>query len=437
MLSKTTWCAAIALASAASVATAAKFQLETAMATKTAYWDQSKDPLDVFDEFVEELEKEDEDKYSLVQIQSVVRHGTRYPTKSNIKEIDAFLKMLQTNYSSVIPSWMRTYQLPYNVSIEGILSSTGSTELKNYGQRMRLSVGKSIPVSYSSDKFVLQHTYKSRTKDSATSFASVFFQNAANVTYIEHPEGNDRLLRFFDECPRYTRDVADNENATSELTQYKSSSAMLKTVDILRSKLNLPSTAPLTVADVETAYSACSFDLALFHRKDNWCTIVTEDLVKAVEYAEDLETYYTESHGYKINYEIASVLLRDIVQYMTDFTQNKTSVVGNFRFAHGETTMPLMTLLGYVDRTKLRADFSPRAIEKRKFRTSRLALFMANLEFRLYQKKRNGEFYVQVRVNELPTEIPGCDDVFCKLSEVQDIWKTYLESYDFDKECSV
>ncbi|TMW59187.1 hypothetical protein Poli38472_007332 [Pythium oligandrum] len=268
-------------------------------------------------------------------------------------------------------------------------------------------------------------------------FASTFFDNPLEVVYDAHTEGSDRLLRFFDECPRYQREVKDKATAAIELTRYVGMKGVTDNIKVLRAKLNLPASADLNIGDVQTAYSACSFDLALNDRYDNWCSLMTEEMVKEVEFGEDLETFYEESHGYKINYEIASVLLKDIHQNIMDLIDRKSSVVGNFRFAHGETTMPLLTLLGFVDKTRLTADMPPREIDARKFRTSRLALFMANIEFRLYKKRGSAAKYAQVRVNEQPMKVPGCDDSICDLKKFEIIYKKALTSYNFDKECAI
>lgn len=189
------------------------------------------------------------------------------------------------------------------------------------------------------------------------------------------------------------------------------------------------------------------FELALYGIKTNWCSLLSEDLVKSVEFQEDLESFYAQGAGFKLNYEIASVLLKDIVQFMRDFVAKKTQVVGNFRFAHAETTLPLMTLLGYGSREVLLASFSNDNIENRGFRTSELATFGANINFRLFQKTIGGEseseqktrenYYVQVLVNERVAEIPGCDAILCELSKVEKLWGYYLNEYNFDAECQV
>lgn len=212
---------------------------------------------------------------------------------------------------------------------------------------------------------------------------------------------------------------------------------MVKTVSTLRSKLNLPSNASLTVADVAAAYSACSFDLALYSTTSNWCSLLDKDLIYALEYSEDLESYYEQGPAYKINYEMASVLLTDIVANMTNFAAGNGSIVGNFRFAHAETTLPLMVLMGFGNSSTLLASASEKQILNRSFRTSTLAPLAANVEFQLLQENSSGEYYVLVLVNEQPTKVPGCSSLYCKLSTITTHWSYYLNTYNFTAECAV
>lgn len=166
-----------------------------------------------------------------------------------------------------------------------------------------------------------------------------------------------------------------------------------------------------------------------------------------VEFQEDLEFFYAQGVGFKLNYEISSVLLKDIVQAMRDFVDGKNQVVDNFRFAHAKTTLPLMTLLSYRNREVLLASFTDAQIEKRGFWSSELAPFGANIDFCLFHKsnsksvqqrmKGDKYYYVQVLVNERVAEIPGCDAILCKLSRVEELWAYYLNEYDFDAECQV
>lgn len=246
----------------------------------------------------------------------------------------------------------------------------------------------------------------------------------------------DPLLRFYDMCARYNTEVADNATAIEQVTLYAETKRMVNTISTLRAKLNLPANASLTVDNVATAYSACSFDLALYSTTSNWCSLLDKDLIYAHEYSEDIETYYQQGPGYKINYEIASVLLKDIVANMTNFAAGNGSVVGNFRFAHAETTLPLMVLMGFGNSSALLASASEKQILDRCFRSSALAPLAANIEFQLLQENASGEYYVQVLVNEQPTKVPGCSSLYCKLSTLTTHWSYYLNTYNFTAECA-
>lgn len=91
----------------------------------------------------------------------------RFPTDNTMREIADLLYRLQANYSAVLPQWLQEYSLPYNLTVAGVLSSTGFDELAAYGKRTRRSVGSAIPTTFNEKQFILAHTFKARTGDSA------------------------------------------------------------------------------------------------------------------------------------------------------------------------------------------------------------------------------------------------------------------------------
>lgn len=164
---------------------------------------------------------------------------------------------------------------------------------------------------------------------------------------------------------------------------------------------------------------------------------MTESFVRAFDFSDDLHEFYLIGGGYKINYEMAALLLRELVGNMKAAATGSTKQEGAFYFAHAETTLPLMTLMGYGDRTLLKADFTVDEIRKRSFRTSRLAPFAANVEFRLYRRTSNSSAYVvQILANGRQVKVPGCDRIYCSLEELEQQWRFYLEEYDFQQDCA-
>lgn len=182
---------------------------------------------------------------------------------------------------------------------------------------------------------------------------------------------------------------------------------------------------------------ANSFDFALYDSTDQWCSLVADPVARSMDFLGDLKAFYQLAGGYPINYEMASVLLQSVFDQLKAGINGTSSVAAYLYFAHAETTLPLMTLLGYNERTELRAAFSPHEIRARGFRTSVTAPFAANIEFRLYRRKVNAsEHFVQVLVNEREAPIPGCGHSICEIAVLERLWSDYLEGYNFQKACA-
>ncbi|KAG7400727.1 PHOsphatase [Phytophthora boehmeriae] len=411
-------------------------------ATKTKYWDQIDSDIDAISQSVALESSVQASDLELVQLQQVSRHGSRFPTKGNMGEITDLLNKLQTNYSSLVPDWLKNYSLPYNTTVAGELAPAGFQELAAYGERSRASVGFAIPTVYNASLFKLAHTSVTRTADSGQSyvgywFASTFFDNPDDVQFLEYPEANDTLLRFFDACDRYNAEVINNASTLAELDAYQVSAKMNESIEFLKTQLNLPTDADFSATDASSVFSACAFDVMLYNITNRWCSLVDQKLLNRLEYVEELESFYEQGAGYKINYEMAAVLLQDIYAYMKNFTTGGTTIVGNLRFGHAETTLPLMTLLGYGDRTKLLASWTDEQINSRGFRTSVLAPTASNIDFRLYRSMTDQKYYVSVWIQEVEAPLPGCGSLYCELSQVEELWSYYLYDYKFEKDCAV
>lgn len=148
-------------------------------AAKTVYWDQRDLFIDNPEVQLLKLKTEQELRdLTLIQVQQVIRHGIRFPAKSGIVKIASLVEKLQTEYASWIPEWLRAYNPPYNVFNEGVLAHPGIVELESFGARTREAVGSALPTEFSSDNFVVQHTYESHMKDSATSYVRVSGSNS-------------------------------------------------------------------------------------------------------------------------------------------------------------------------------------------------------------------------------------------------------------------
>ncbi|KAI9986362.1 hypothetical protein PInf_025302 [Phytophthora infestans] len=76
--------------------------------------------------------------------------------------------------------------------------------------------------------------------------------------------------------------------------------------------------------------SACAFDIALYHLKHHWCSLMSMTFIHSLDYLDDLEQFYWIGGGYKLNYEMAAALLRELFDSMKGKVNGSSSLVGNF-----------------------------------------------------------------------------------------------------------
>ena len=102
---------------------------------------------------------------------------------------------------------------------------------------------------------------------------------------------------------------------------------------------------------------------------------------------------------------------------------------------HGETLLPLLSLLGFFrDATPLTAaNFLSQG--ERAFRTSRIVPYAANLQFVLYACGEGPR--LQVLLNERPVTFPGMKEAAPLYREVRERYGALLQGCDFHRECGV
>ncbi|OQR90174.1 multiple inositol polyphosphate phosphatase [Achlya hypogyna] len=374
---------------------------------------------------------------TLVQMNGLYRHGTRYPMATEYAKMQELLHSLQDNYRDALPSWLQKYNFSYSANASEGLTPSGVSELAGLGQRARHRVDKHhFPKDYNRSVYTLEHTRIARTKASAIAFADAFFTNSDDVEYIVKPAGEDIDLRFFDNCPKYTSEVRGNKaHLTVETKKFESSTRGSALLADIRAALNLPAAASLSFGDLKTIYDSCSYEVAILNKNSTWCRLFSAHALFLLDFYADLKKYYECGTGYPIAYEIAGPLLRHMLETMRAVVDGSTSTRGYFRFAHAETVLPLVCLLGLCTDTKLIAAFSDDAISHRVFQVAAISPFAGNVVFDLYDCA--GDARVQLRLNERIVPLEFCGQKgYCTLQELEAHY-AHATSYDFAGNCKV
>lgn len=412
--------------------------LRTHMSTKTLYAPPSSSESDIQD-----------DKCNPMQLNFAIRHGTRNPTMKDITRINNTHARLSEHHNGGPLTWMGSWKNPYPKETEAWLADRGVRELIEIGQRLRARLSPSS-VYFDSNKFVFEHTWKIRTRQSAEAFAFGFFDGLQPVYYHSDPVGDDEVLRFYDNCPTFEMQIDRNKSATVEHMKYRDSEQMHKNLAKFR---NLSTFSGTTQKDMEAAYAGCAFDVAVLNVFDQWCSFFDDEMLLSMDYFQDLKHFYRKSHGHALSYEIATPLLQDIFRTMKQRVDGKSDVEGYFRFAHAETILPLASLLNvsYFDRHAsdreghFRADTPLELALQRKFKSSELAPFSANIGFVLYEcaaEEGKGQarstFKVKTLLNEHEVVFNECKgQAFCPFDVVENIFRRWLYDFDFEEHCTL
>ena len=381
-------------------------------------------------------------------IDMLVRHGTRHPSKKDVKKIDAMLSVVNAFFYER-QFLYRDLKLPWRneffVENDKILTKIGKEEMKNLSARMK----NRLPELFinSPELYSFYSTDTTRTIESASAFVSGLYGDHSNISIVSVKKDKDHLLRFFDQCPLYKTKVSDNKTALYHTKRFREGTEMndvLKKV-VLKLGLTAEQQRHLKPKHLTAMYIACSFEVAVFDRHNTWCELFDSDDFEVLEYLYDLKHYWKRAYGYTINYRMSCTLFADIVKNILNAVnlesrtepiageKNHTKKLGVFRFAHAETLQPLYALLGlFKDKEELRADNFAKH-NSRKYRTSFVVPFGANIAFVIYScdssqhKNTLDNFQLQVYVGEKLIQLPCGDEISCPLVDFLNIYSKHID----------
>lgn len=387
-----------------------------------------------------------------LHISMVLRHGTRFPSKKDVGKIDKMLKVVNEAFNSSTYEQKHVGDLrfpwknPFSHSHDKLLAPTGEQEMYDIAKEMIKRFPSLLSRPYYPQEFDFISTGTSRTTQSAMAFAYGLFEGRGRlgpglfqpVAVQSRDVNNDPLLRFFDLCPKYLTEVAENDTAFFEFKTFKHGEEMKTVLQKVLRKMGISSSG-ISEQSLVGMYVACIFEFNIYNRENTWCQLFDDEDLLVLEYLFDLKHFWKRGYGYPISYKIGCPLLQNIISSLKNATDptSEEKKYGTFMFAHAETLQPLYALLGlFKDDKDLRADNFLEQLE-RKYRTSYIVPFGANIAFVIYkcrERKANSSkesedlnpwpFIVQVFVNEELIGLPCCDDQReCPL-------ETFLQCFD-------
>ncbi|XP_071040371.1 multiple inositol polyphosphate phosphatase 1 isoform X2 [Parasteatoda tepidariorum] len=369
------------------------------------------------------------------------RHATRYPDKEYILYINEHLPSLKEKIIAAYEKGeaklceddvnkLRAWSPTMTKGDQNQLSATGAAEAEELGERLRKRFPQILGMNYSPEVFEIAYTTRSRTQDTAENFTRGLITEKDYEKINFNGKANDTLLQFHKDCKKIMKKCDNPQFDVKEVEEYVNGTLMQKALDSISKRIGFS----VSSEDITHMYVACTFGHAL-NISDAWCSLFSNDDIKVMEYADDIEDYYKRSYGNDVNYEQACPLIKYIIDLFRSYEKTKKNKVA-LHFSHAGALTRIFAALGmFKDERKLTAeDFC--ALNNRKWRTSNVVPFNTNLAFVLYDCK--GKLKFLTMHNEKPIAIAGCEvNKLCSLETFYDEYNSKATDCDLKKICHI
>nr|XP_037286358.1 multiple inositol polyphosphate phosphatase 1-like [Rhipicephalus microplus] len=339
------------------------------------------------------------------------RHTTRYPDRDDI------VKMVE--------AMSRQHR--------AILDSASASKAKRFVTR--------FPQLFSNFKardYVVGFTSRVRTRETAEAvpqvppFRTGQLSHSCESEYLEVEKNflspQDDLLQFHKECDKL---IKEKEDTPAAVAAFEKGPYMSRLMDRLTWRLGFN----ITKGDLKMLLRGCMFEYAIFDQSP-WCSVFTEDDLKAVEFKDDLDDYYEDGYGLERNYAQACPVIEELVKRLEAMAKDPSNPNKILYFSHAGGFKKVIARLGLNrDADPLKADgLCTQA--NRAWRSSLLCPFNGNVAFVLY-KCAADQRKVVTFLNEQPVTVPGCPTVHCPLTTFVDLFKKHATSCNLTEICSV
>lgn len=382
-----------------------------------------------------------------IQINMLHRHGNRYPSEKDVRKMVAMGAKLNKAVGKIsAESKLKLpWECPFTEEQNKLLSSVGERELYTIGKNIQHNFPELFEQPYFPLLYRFTSTCKLRCLHSSSALGAGLFEHLGTIGEYKfqpiaiesNPCANDSVLRFFEDCEKYVKEVEESEVSEAEMNKFEKGPEMKAVLEKINSRLGTNDTG-LTTKDLKSIFIACAYDLGMFEGQSGMCSLFDKEDQAVVEYLLELKHFYKRSAGFKITYASSCPLLRDILQTLTAAVQNTSrSYVGIFRSAHAETVIPLHALLGInLDKEAPTAE-NYQNMHGRRFRAGCMSPFSGNLYFILY-RCGGDEFKIQLYVNEQIVKIPCCQsEVDCSFNDFVKCYADIVDMCNFDEMCQL
>ncbi|CAI5020352.1 CIH_HP2_G0008240.mRNA.1.CDS.1 [Saccharomyces cerevisiae] len=290
----------------------------------------------------------------LTQVQMIGRHGERYPTRSEAKDIfevwykisnytgkyEGSLSFLNSGYEFFIPDEsLLEMETTLQNSIDVLNPYTGEMNAKRHAREFLAKYGKLME---NCTNFPIFTTNSKRIYDTAQYFAEALGDgfNISLQTLSENSSSGANTLAAKSSCPNW------NSNANNDILMSYSRDYLENISDRLNDEnkgLNL------SRKDAAALFSWCAFELNA-KGYSNICDIFSAAELIHYSYETDLTSFYQNGPGYKLIKSIGANLFNATVKLIRQSAHLDQKVW--LSFTHDTDILNYLTTAGLIDDTR-------------------------------------------------------------------------------------
>nr|XP_034824315.1 multiple inositol polyphosphate phosphatase 1-like [Maniola hyperantus] len=352
-----------------------------------------------------------------VSIWGIYRHGKRKPSTFFSDKMKAALPIKNL----IVDSYKKGHSSLCAQDVENLQNweynskfFDGKPDVTEEGRKEMIGLGKRLKEAFPELLHDLpkgSYTFRSAKGIWIEKSIDSFVSNLSNQKLvIEAAKTGMDVMSPYATCGFYQNKVQHNPDIYAESEKYLRSSEFLATKDRIQRRSGIE--LSLTEENITALYDLCRYTWSAVDCKISpWCALFTKDDLEVLEYAQDLRHYYRNSYGTAVNEVFGKVPLGDLFTSFENVSKGGGKKIVAY-VTHATMLDQIYTTLGlFKDSKPLTGAHRDR---DRKFRTSKISVFSANLVAVLNRcvKKGSEEYNVVFYLNEEPIR-SICEEGVC------------------------
>ncbi|KAI5652059.1 histidine phosphatase superfamily (branch 2) domain-containing protein [Phthorimaea operculella] len=373
---------------------------------------------------------------------SLNRHGSHNPEADeleNLQRLSDLKKNVLNNYRNgnyrnfnermcsadvnILERW--EWNPRHNLTYAGDLTSDGYINTQQLAQAWRQRYPGLLTTNQ--HDYMIKYANTNRLKTTLKAFTEGIFKSQAEDMDIVK-KSDEELLAPQKSCSAWINNIEKNNETYHQKYIFESKREFKEMITNISQRMGFSWDIHPDI--IKAIYQQCRYNKAWdVSQISPWCAVFSREDLRRLEYSEDLETYYKYGYGSDVNPKIGCNLVKDLMAFFTNHVEKEAPQQPRTLVYLTEMQSILFFLTAintHHDNVPLTGDnYHSSGVQNRKWSSSSMVPFNANIAAVLYKCTPNGNFQYNDRYqilfleNEKSMNLEGCRVGLCDWSTVK------------------